>query len=203
MKLKIDTNTMEGYRTFLAVKRLPTYRFVGHIAEFPDEYADRLFTDSRLTEVADYRPIDGLFDYQRDISRLAIQRRKFAVFAEPGLGKTLMMLEFARHAQQALGPTRRVLIILTAGAAGLTNPRLELFDSGQELVFDLALAPGQQLWIDFKAKTVKLNGTTSRSGSLRRPDSNWWAIPPGSHAVRFAGAGAATIEVRSRSAWVL
>ena len=46
----------------------------------------------------EYVPIPGLFDYQRDIAALAIRKRKFAVFADCGLGKTLILLEFARHA---------------------------------------------------------------------------------------------------------
>jgi superfamily II DNA or RNA helicase len=58
-----------------------------------------------------YEPIDGLFDYQRDIARMAIARRSFAVFADCGLGKTLILLEFARHTQQAIGVRKRVLIV--------------------------------------------------------------------------------------------
>jgi hypothetical protein len=36
--------------------------------------------------------------------RLAIRKRKFAVFADCGLGKTLILLEFARHAAAARRP---------------------------------------------------------------------------------------------------
>ncbi|MDR3582536.1 MAG: DEAD/DEAH box helicase [Candidatus Pacebacteria bacterium] len=52
-----------------------------------------------------------MFDYQRDIARLAIKRKKFAAFVRPGMGKTLIGTEFARHASQQLGITRNVLML--------------------------------------------------------------------------------------------
>jgi superfamily II DNA or RNA helicase len=112
MKIQLDLSSIADYEKFIRIKSLPTYKFVGRTAIFPDEYASRLelgWQEERGT--TDYQAIPGLFDYQRDIARLSIHKRKFAVFADPGLGKTLMMLEFARHAQHTLGPTRRVLIV--------------------------------------------------------------------------------------------
>src|SRR5574343_69247 len=111
MEVALNLNSAEDYRRFLQIKSLPTYRFRGRHAWFPDEYAGALSRDAIFHEPKDYEPISGLFDYQRDIASLAIRKRKFAIFADCGLGKTLMFLEFARHAQTSLGPTKRVLIV--------------------------------------------------------------------------------------------
>jgi superfamily II DNA or RNA helicase len=110
MKISIGT-TIADYELFLKIKSLPSYRFIGRTAEFPDCYAGQLGLSGSRKHDADYRPLAGLFDYQRDIARLAIARRKFAVFADCGLGKTLIMLEFARHCAAAIGAFRRVLLV--------------------------------------------------------------------------------------------
>lgn len=41
-----------------------------------------------------------LFDFQRDITRYALRKGRAAVFADTGLGKTYMQLEWARHIAQ-------------------------------------------------------------------------------------------------------
>lgn len=40
---------------------------------------------------------DRLFDFQRDIVAWALRRGRAAIFADCGMGKTLMQLEWARH----------------------------------------------------------------------------------------------------------
>lgn len=107
--IDLKPGDMASYRLFMQVKRLPRYRIVGRTAYVPDEYADRLGLDAKRTEGAKYSPSSFLFDYQRDISRLAIRKRKFAVFMEPGRGKTLIDYEYAHHALTTTG--KRVLIV--------------------------------------------------------------------------------------------
>lgn len=109
MRFDFDTSSVDDYETFLKIRRLPIYRFRGTSAEVPDEYATNLGVKIRKARSAKYEPIAGLFDYQRDISRLAIQKQKYAIFADCGLGKTLMLLEFARQAAKASG--KKALIV--------------------------------------------------------------------------------------------
>lgn len=111
MEAILDLGCIEDYRKFLAIKSLPTYRFQGRTAWFPDEYAARLGMSAKGSKGSEYQPIEGLFDYQRDIARLAIRRRKFAAFLDCGLGKTLVSMEFARHVRSLISPKRRVLIV--------------------------------------------------------------------------------------------
>ena len=108
MQLTFDPSSAESYRQFLQVRQCPVYRFRGSAAHIPDEYASWLgMTPPKAS--SEYEPIDGLFDYQRDIARIAIQKRKYAIFADCGLGKTMMILEFARHAMMTTG--KRILIV--------------------------------------------------------------------------------------------
>lgn len=98
MRIDFDTRSADSYRMFLNVRKCPMYHFSGTSAIVPDEYAKTLGIKIRRKKTAGYIPIDGLFDYQRDITATAIQKRKYAIFADCGLGKTMMILEFAKHA---------------------------------------------------------------------------------------------------------
>ncbi len=147
MKLILNLNRLEDYQTFLAVKRLPIYRIAGRVVEFPDEYADRLgLAATRASDLAVYSPIPGLFDYQRDIARLAIRKRKFAVFAEPGLGKTLIMLEWCRHALTALPVDRCVLIVSPLMVVRQTIAECRRF-YGDSLAVEQVAARDLQGWL--------------------------------------------------------
>ena len=48
-----------------------------------------------LTEIPELNPM--LFDFQRDIVRWALKRGRAAIWADCGLGKTPMQLEWARR----------------------------------------------------------------------------------------------------------
>lgn len=111
MQLTLDTNDIGDYRKFIAIRSLPVFRFSGSDAIIPDEYADRILGGkSPISMRTDYTPSLFLFDYQRGIAEMAIRRQKFAAFVECGLGKTLIMLEFARHAEANAGG-RPVLLV--------------------------------------------------------------------------------------------
>lgn len=96
MILNFDRNSADDYRTYLKVRRLPKYRIAGCTAEFPDEYAANLGLKAKRRGAATFTPSSFAFDYQRDLSSLCVRKKKFAVFADCGLGKTVILLEFAR-----------------------------------------------------------------------------------------------------------
>jgi len=109
MRVHFDTRSADDYHTFLNIRRCPVYRFRGRMAEVPDEYAERLGLDVPQQKNAKPDLHSDLYDYQRDIAALAIRKRKFAIFADCGLGKTLMLLEFARHVVKVTG--KKCLIV--------------------------------------------------------------------------------------------
>lgn len=111
MRLTLDPGQIEDYRTFLAVKRLPRYRVTGQVVEFPDEYAELVGVRAPQRDAVAYQASPFLFDYQRAIARLALDRQRFAVFADCGLGKTLIYLEWVRGVLSAIRPGQCVLIV--------------------------------------------------------------------------------------------
>lgn len=108
-RMTFSLDSAADYAAFLRVKSLPAYSIRGREARFPAEYLDAVAAGAAAPMPAgrDYEPIPGLWDYQAAISRLAIRRRKFAIFMECGLGKTLCMAEFARHAGRCWGRIAR------------------------------------------------------------------------------------------------
>lgn len=61
---------------------------------------------------------DSLFEWQKDIVRWSLYRGKSAIFAECGLGKTIMQLEWARHVN--LNTNKKVLILAPLAVAEQT-----------------------------------------------------------------------------------
>lgn len=102
MKITFDRKTIASYLQFLELRQTPVYHWEGSAAIVPDEYAKAFGSKARGRKL-NYDPCEKSFDYQRDIVRLAIKKRKYAIFADCGLGKTLMILEFARHAAKQSG----------------------------------------------------------------------------------------------------
>jgi DNA modification methylase len=105
--LQIDEFTPEMYQQFLNVKTLPRYTFRqngrGYIAEFPAEYSERFGVDYAAIEQTLPLPLpDFLFDRQVVAIKVAWKKRRYALFWDAGLGKTLVFLELARQAA-ALG----------------------------------------------------------------------------------------------------
>lgn len=111
MKITFDPKSIDSYRQFLAVKQLPAYNIRGRVADVPDEYAGRIGKRLRKSSKTNYEPERFLFDYQQAITAMAVQKRKFAVFADCGLGKSLILLSYARYVSQQLGTRKRVLIL--------------------------------------------------------------------------------------------
>ena len=111
--LTLNPTSLSDYKTFLRVKSLPVFSIRGREAWFPDEYADRIGLRLSRSIACDYTPSPFLFDYQRDISALAIRKRKFALFMDCGLGKTLIYFDYIRAAMQAM-QNRGALILSPA-----------------------------------------------------------------------------------------
>lgn len=111
MTITLNPACVRDYATFLKIKALPRFSVVGRTATFPDEYAEAIGIKTRTKPDIDYSPRVKLFDYQAAVSSLAIKKQKFAVFMECGLGKTLVLTEFAAHASEDLGRKRGVLIV--------------------------------------------------------------------------------------------
>jgi len=111
MRVWFDGHSLDSYRLFLKVKALPAVQFVGDEAIFPDEYAAHLGLQLPTPAQVTYQPSPFLFDYQRDITALAIRKRKFDLFMECGYGKTICYFEYIKHVRQILPAQKRILLV--------------------------------------------------------------------------------------------
>ena len=87
-----------------------------------DAYTDFVATKlSRVppTGLATVPPLGDLFPFQRDVVTWALRRGRCAIFADTGLGKTRMQLEWARHVNAATG--KPVLILAPLAVARQTE----------------------------------------------------------------------------------
>lgn len=108
----LNPSSIDDYRTFLRVKQLPAFSCHGRKMTFPEEYAaEVLGTKKSRNRFLNWEPSPFLFDYQRDIVTMAIRKRKYAIFADCGAGKTMMFLEWAHCVRSILPRNKRVLIV--------------------------------------------------------------------------------------------
>jgi len=145
MELTLSTRNLSDYQTFLKVKRLPTYSIQGHTVSFPDEYAGRILGNRNPVADIDADLSDFLFDYQVGISQMALRKRKFCIFADCGLGKTLMFLEWAQHVSRELPKGQCVLIVSPLMVVGQTIDEAAKFYP--RLAIDRIASSGLEAWL--------------------------------------------------------
>ena len=156
MRLILDTRDVADYDLFLRAKRLPVYRVTGHTVDVPDEYASHLGVQLNEPAAVEYRPTRGLFDYQKDIARTAITKQKYAVFADCGLGKTLILLEFARHAAANMPKGKAVLMVAPLMVVSQTVAEAERFYKGK---LPIEVVPANRLGAWLENPTSKIGIT--------------------------------------------
>ena len=144
MEIALNPRSIEDYQSFLKIKELPAYSFRGRLASFPDEYATHIGARKRGRRKISHSAIDGLFDYQKAIVEIAIRKRKYAIFADCGLGKTLMFLEFARAARSNM--SKGVLIIAPLMTVKQTVDESKRF-YGDELPIEIVKSKDIQKWL--------------------------------------------------------
>lgn len=84
-----------------------------------------------------------------------------------------------------------------------TTPRVENVTTGQTIELDMTIVDGDFVVIDTAARTIMLNGTSSRYSTLTA-DSEWFMLQPGDNELTFRApvSSAATMTVAWRSAWL-
>lgn len=142
----INTGSIADYRLFLKIKGLPRVRFCGHEAYIPDEYALSLGEHLLPADNSGYTPKEFLFDYQADVARLAIRKERFAIFMACGLGKTMCIAEFARHALTTLPSDKKALIVSPLMVTHQTASEVEKF-YGSELPIEKISSSKIESWL--------------------------------------------------------
>ena len=105
-----------AYDLFLRVKQLPESRTAydwrrdAYTVTTPARFVARLGVATEAASTSVLPLADHLFDYQRWALRLALDAKRFALWADTGLGKGPMALEWARQVQSRTGG--RVLYLM-------------------------------------------------------------------------------------------
>jgi superfamily II DNA or RNA helicase len=109
LQVTLDRFNLDDYAVFLRAKQLPEKR-----VEFdPETDTYKVLAPERFAHILDAtlkppQALDGslaghLFDYQDWIVQTALEARRFAVWADTGLGKTAMFLEWAAQVEREGG----------------------------------------------------------------------------------------------------
>lgn len=97
-------------------------------------------------------------------------------------------------------PTRPIITI----TGPCTNPYLQNVTTGALLSFQIALGVSDTLVIDLDARSIVLNGSTSKRSALVS-GSTWWQLAPGSTGLKFGASsfsGSCQATVAFRNAWI-
>jgi superfamily II DNA or RNA helicase len=119
------------------------------MAEFPEEYAGRLGINATTQTTKPYSPLPAAFDFQQSIVKTAISKQKYAIFADCGLGKTIMFLEFARHVADIMPSPKRTLIISPLMVVEQTIEECQKFYS-DSMTVDRIISSELHAWLSAK-----------------------------------------------------
>jgi len=170
MRIVLDPSSVKDYSIFLRAKSLPKFRCRGHEIDVPDEYAAMLGVGSgNVAATNEYKAINNLFDYQRDITRLAIRKRKFAIFADCGLGKTMMLLEYVRHVAGELSRDKKILIVSPLMVVGQTISECTSW-YGNALPIERVAAKNLSAWMRGQSERIGITNYDALTDEIPQGD---------------------------------
>lgn len=100
--IEIKNWSLPEYERFIESKKNPIHRVEGN----------RIFTESfnGNGKESSFVLADHLWDYQKFIVKLALAKRRFAIFSDVGTGKTAIFLEWVRHISKHVYPKKTLII---------------------------------------------------------------------------------------------
>lgn len=93
------------------------------------DYADFIRDKQQFGALEGFEPVfipDVLFDFQKHLTRWAVRKGRAAIFADCGLGKTLMQLVWAQNVVQKTG--KSVLVLTPLAVSGQTLEEADKFN---------------------------------------------------------------------------
>lgn len=133
-RVTFDTFDLDAYDLFIRTKRLPeqTLSYDWETDIYTIETAARfapILGEVAPAVVGDRRPLaDHLFDYQAWAVGMALDAKRFALWADTGLGKTAMYLEWVRQVRAITGG--RILILAPLAVIPQVVREAERFGAG-------------------------------------------------------------------------
>jgi len=194
VQIRFDTSSVADYKKFLTAKTLPGFRLTGTVATIPDRYAHLLGGKPSSGVGSEYSPDPFMFDYQGAITRMAIRRQKFSVFAACGLGKALIALGYAKHVNELLGRKKRVLIFTPPMVVGQMIAEAAKF-YGDDMPVERVTAANLQQWLDSEGDAVGICNYEALKKDTR-PGNLGALVLDESSILKSAGATYASICIR-------
>jgi len=139
--------TLDAYPDLLKIRALPDYRFVSGNEVHVDTSDLALIGATAPEPRARPELAPHLFDYQAWIVDRALARERFALFADTGLGKTAMQLEWARQVATTTGG--RVAIMAPKSVCAQTVAEYHRFygSGGTVPIYLLTERPALDAWL--------------------------------------------------------
>ena len=137
---------LEGYDDLITLRAAGEYEFIddrGDVWVDPDALAAVGVIDERVVR-SEWQLGAHLFDYQAWIVARALDRQRFALFADTGLGKTAMQLDWAVNV--ARHTNGKVMILAPLSVCRQTCAEAERF-YGAPIVLDATDRPTLEAWL--------------------------------------------------------
>ena len=95
IEIQLSTNTLKDYDLFLKCKQLPKYKIHNNTCITDENSYNYVFNSNKIEKQQYNDKKHILFDYQQYIVNVALQKKRYAVFTDCGIGKTFIELAFA------------------------------------------------------------------------------------------------------------
>lgn len=151
-RVTFDRYDLVNYATFLQTKKLPesqlTYDWEAdqYTVTTAARFAPMLGADLPVMARTRIDLAPHLFDYQAWAVQMALDAKRFALWADTGLGKTSMYLEWARHVHAMTGG--RVLILTPLAVIPQVSAEAERFYGGDVIVYHLETREAVAHWCE-------------------------------------------------------
>lgn len=185
-KIIIENFSDDEYEKFLEIKALPAYSVFKNEIVVNNEFLRLIgLANGNGKREIDFHFNNFLFDYQKFIVKLALIKKRFAIFAAVGLGKTNCMLEWSEHVREWIPEKLKILIVSPLMVVNQTINEQFKFYKKKEFVnchsigFDKWLKSNERFGIvnyDLFRKPVSFDGKIGaiildESGSLKHEQS--------------------------------
>lgn len=116
MTITFDNYDIANYELFMKIKKLPAVQIDydlladNYKITAPSYYAAMLGFDTKMRTDVEFVYPRKIFDYQKYIVDIALERKRYACYADTGLGKTLIFLTWCLNVIQI---TKRKVLILS------------------------------------------------------------------------------------------
>lgn len=139
---------LEGYDDLVTLRAAGEYEFIDDTGDcWADPEALAAVGVVRSTAIAAQWALGAhLFDYQEWIVRRALERERFALFADTGLGKTAMQLDWAVNVAEHTGG--RVLLLAPLSVCRQTIAEAYRFYGDAHIVDDLTDRAALDEWLE-------------------------------------------------------